>query len=112
MENNVTIFIRTTNEVVQCPICELHCSEPNEYYGYRNLSAARADIREKLWESRCFFVENEDHQEAQVLWERLHPGCISSCLAGIKWTNREKMMFTSQIEELRALMKEKIGSSK
>ena len=108
-ENNVTIFRRKTNEVVQCPICEQNCSEPIEILGYRNLSAARANVLEKLWESHCNFLENEDHQEAQILWERLH-SCISY-YSNPKWTKREKLMFTSQLDELRAQIKEKIRSA-
>jgi len=103
VENNVTIFYRKTDETVKCTICGMNCSEPEESYGFTSLSAARAGVKEKHWVSECKFVDTADHQEAQILWERLHGlggGLFGG--GGIKWTKSEKENFTSQLETLRA----------
>ena len=107
LENNVTIFMRETNEVVKCPICNQYCPEPEESYGYTSLSAARAGVKKKHWQSVCALVDNEDHKEAQILWERLH-GCCAYWRAGVTWTNNEEKDFLSRLEIIRSKINDEL----
>ena len=87
------IFKSKSCEKVTCSICQQQCTTPIEREGYSNLSAARADVRSKWWESNCSFWDEPLHNDAIILWKRLKSENI--------YTSEEIQAFQIKLDELR-----------
>ena len=96
LENNVTIFIRKTDELVKCTICVMNCSKPEESYGPINLSMARAGVEVKHWVSKCEFVE-EKEREKRMYKQKVNVYCCMKENIEWEWNkrvyNNRKMKF-------------------